>query len=436
MKPRTKLQVEVFRCSRNLIKHDRMMVEFAKKSCLLHVGYATKNRVVCMECGNRFSTELVKRKRAVCPHCSEKLTIKESRNTTLEQVCYVAIAETYTSAIYGEFQVIRNYKVKSTHRANWPAEYSGYEVLQHWYLDSQRREVVARSHYVSYGCDAWNGDMEIRDKNYKQYWETAPRYEILPDKYHPDSKFKLEFTKYGINYRLCGLTFLEALRILPDYPHAETLLKAKQYELLRPFRYNESYKVRRYWPSIKICLRNKYQVKDDRMWFDYLEMLQYFRKDLHNAHYVCPKDLQKAHDKLMNKKREIIRREQEQKDRERALKDEAKFQELKQKFFGLVFKDELLEVKVLESVQAHMEEGDKMHHCVFTSAYHLKADSLILSAMIQDKKIETVEVSLKNMKVVQSRGVNNQPTEHHERIVQLVNRNIRQIKKRKQLEAV
>ena len=25
--------------------------------------------IICMECGERFSAELVKRKRAVCPHC-------------------------------------------------------------------------------------------------------------------------------------------------------------------------------------------------------------------------------------------------------------------------------------------------------------------------------------------------------------------------------
>lgn len=32
------------------------------------------------------------------------------------------------------------------------------------------------------------------------------------------------------------------------------------------------------------------------MWFDYLKLLEHYRKDLHNAHYVCPKNLKKAHD--------------------------------------------------------------------------------------------------------------------------------------------
>mgnify|MGYP000296788918 FL=1 len=51
-----------------------------------------------------------------------------------------------------------------------------------------------------------------------------------------------------------------------------------------------------------------------------------------------------------------------------------------------------------------------MHHCVFTNEYYLKADSLILSATIDGKRIETIEVSLKRMEVVQSRGVCNKNT--------------------------
>ena len=52
-------------------------------------------------------------------------------------------------------------------------------------------------------------------------------------------------------------------------------------------------------------------------------------------------------------------------------------------------------IKVLDSVEAIRQEGEAMHHCVFTNEYYLKADSLILSATIDGKRIETIEVSLK-----------------------------------------
>ena len=64
-----------------------------------------------------------------------------------------------------------------------------------------------------------------------------------------------------------------------------------------------------------------------------------------------------------------------------------------------------------------------MHHCVFSNAYYLKEDSLILSATIEGKRIETIEMSLRTLEVVQSRGVCNKNTEYHEQIVKIVNAN-------------
>ena len=73
-------------------------------------------------------------------------------------------------------------------------------------------------------------------------------------------------------------------------------------------------------------------------------------------------------------------------------------------------------------------EGRAMHHCV--GRYHTKKDSLILSATINGKRIETVEVSLSQMKVVQCRGVCNSNTEYHDRIIKLVEDNAEQIRQR------
>lgn len=46
------------------------------------------------------------------------------------------------------------------------------------------------------------------------------------------------------------------------------------------------------------------------------------------------------------------------------------------------------------------------------------------------QRIETVEVSLSQLKVIQSRGVCNKQTEYHDKIVQLVNDNMPLIQKR------
>ena len=112
------------------------------------------------------------------------------------------------------------------------------------------------------------------------------------------------------------------------------------------------------------------------------------------------------------------------------MEDEKRFHELKSKFFGISFTDGTIQVHVLESVQEHLDEGTAMHHCVFDSAYYLKEKSLILSATIEGRRIETIEVNLDTLKVVQSRGVCNQNTEYHDQIINLVNANRKLIRQR------
>lgn len=86
--------------------------------------------------------------------------------------------------------------------------------------------------------------------------------------------------------------------------------------------------------------------------------------------------------------------------------------------------DDDIEISVLDSLEAYREEGNKMKHCVFQCEYYAKTDSVILSAHDHSgNRIETVEFSLSQGKVVQSRGVCNSNTEYHERIIRLVNEN-------------
>ena len=89
-----------------------------------------------------------------------------------------------------------------------------------------------------------------------------------------------------------------------------------------------------------------------------------------------------------------------------------------------MIKDNDLEITVLKSLEAYQAEGEHLHHCVFQCEYYTKTDSVILSAHDhQGNRIETVEFSLTEGKVVQSRGVCNANTEYHDRIIELVNDN-------------
>ena len=76
----------------------------------------------------------------------------------------------------------------------------------------------------------------------------------------------------------------------------------------------------------------------------------------------------------------------------------------------------------------YIDEGAELHHCLFSNEYYLKENSLILSATIEGKRIETIEVSLDTLQVIQSRGVCNQNSSYQ--IVSLVNANHQLIRQR------
>ena len=180
----------------------------------------------------------------------------------------------------------------------------------------------------------------------------------------------------------------------------------------------------------KVATRNGYDIEDISIWCDYVDMLRRLGKDIHSPKYVCPTDLRAAHDHYQAKSRAMKERENIIKKRKEAIEAEQEYKQLKAKFFGIEFTDGIIRIHVLESVQEHLEEGTAMHHCVFSNEYYLKENSLILSATIEGKRIETIEVNLDTLKVVQSRGVCNKNTEYHDQIVSLVNANRKLIRQR------
>lgn len=461
MKPRNKLHHRIVDLAQYLFPISSQQKEWAYRECLEHRGYATKNRVLCLDCGDTFSPQLVSRKKAVCPHCGTKLQIKESRCTTDTQTNYFAITE-----IVEEFQVVRNFELIAYYKKGKKVRYFLHEILQYWIQPDLKVTMFGLQHNVSGFCDVWCGKMEIREEGRYSYY--GRKYDVYARKYHPDSVIKPEYKKHGINTNLEQITFLEAIKHVPREPRLETLLKAKQFSLLNTHINQSGRSINYYWESIKICLRNKYKVKDAGLWMDYIDFLAYFQKDRRNAKFVCPKDLKKAHDFYMKRKREIMRIEEMKKDYIRLLKHFGEFQkedfkfpknlsreldllvqrekidklekrkkELEQKeleykkfikpFKDILFTNKSIKIIPLLSIEDFKKEGDKLEHCVYTREYFNKRDSLILSARIDDEPIETIEISLENLKIIQARGWDNKPTDHHDVILKTIKKNLPKI---------
>lgn len=206
----------------------------------------------------------------------------------------------------------------------------------------------------------------------------------------------------------------------------ETLWKCKQYSLLMALAYNWSvdYNDADKMAAVKIVLRHGYKVTDGRIWLDMIDMLKRAQKDIRNPKFVCPDDLEKAHDEAMNLCHKYEERQRKIAERKKLLEDRkaAKEYEIARKcFMGLKLTDGTIVIQVLPTVNAVMKEGEAMHHCVFAAGYYKRLDSLLLTAKVNDERAETIEVDLKRYELVQSRGVCNQNSKYHDKIVRLVN---------------
>lgn len=272
--------------------------------------------------------------------------------------------------------------------------------------------------------DSWiySSDLELHN-------ETWVYDQIYADDIYPHIKLIPKLKQHGCKKVLRGINPTRMFVALLMDNRAETLIKMGQTELLRIY-LNSGSKFNTYWPAIRIATRNGYFIKDAILWCDYIDALRELGKDIHNPKFVCPQNLREEHDRYIDKRNRhrIEKRIAEQ--QAKLHESEEAYRQAKAPFFGLSFADEIIHVHVLESVREFFLEGETMHHCVFSNGYYKKDDSLILSATINGKRIETIEVSISQLQIIQCRGACNKETKYHNRIINLVNRNMPLIQKR------
>lgn len=420
MQPKTKFQKKAVEASKKLPSLTPAQEKWAYTKVIESIGQRTKKGVVtCLDCGEVFHN-ITARRHCTCPACRTKLRIEDTRKQKFQQREYA----TYITACDG-LQVIRVFMVNYYAKVGRPLKRFCHEVMQRWIAPDGKYCTFARSRlWCSMYYDQWiySTDLELHGESwvYNRIWT---------DDIYPRMKLIRELKRTGYKGGLYGQNPTDLFRILLTDNRAESLLKIGQESLFRLYLDDKSRRYDDYWPSIRIAVRNGYKIEDAMTWCDYIDALRTLDKDIRNPKYVCPADLSREHDRCIAKLARLARLEADR-NLMSHLKNECAYYKAKARFFGLAFSDGQIAVRVLESVKEIIMEGKVMHHCVATNEYYKKANSLILSATINGKRLETVEVSLSKLQVIQSRGVCNQDTEYHDRIVELVNSNMRLIEKR------
>lgn len=428
MKPKNKLQKQVVEASKTLPKLTKKQIQWGYDHAIQYVGRRTdKGMITCTKCGHSFEGmgELaISLLGCECPNCKSKLIVKTTKKRTFDDSYYMNIITAHKG-----YQVIRTIMFSYKSKIGESTKLSYSEVMQRWIAPDGKHYTFARLRQTmgTYCIDSWifHTPIELRNENCNNKF-CINVYDKIGDmgEIYPRQRLIPELKRAGYKKALYGQRQLDLFRTLLSDSRAETLIKAGYAKLLERIMNMGWKNIDNYWQSIKICIRNGYKIKDAVLWCDYIDLLRLFGKDLHNAIYVCPTNLKAEHDRYVLKRAKA----DAQAEIEKQLEKEAEYREAKARFFGLVFSDGTISIRVLESVAEIIAEGQAMHHCV--AGYHSKADSLILSACIDGKRIETIEVSISQLKVIQSRGVCNKNTKYHNRIIQLVEQNILLIENR------
>lgn len=459
-KPHTKLQQKCLDLANTLPPLTDAQKKWAR-SKMDNLGYYVKrgrggkNSVIwCQECGQTDAVGDIpplaaalgmydnkKEYHHVCSKCGRNLDVKpwsprwDHRHETEHNFNFAIVT------VCQDMQVVRMF--------NWnQSEWMGHDTINHidevfqiWYEPVKGKQVVLSKPYTR----SW---YYFRWHTYKSEWKVKSNmptggysyYDAysLENKYiYPRAKILPILRRNGWSnkmFQMCTSP-ITIWRGLLDDPNVEALAKIGQYGVLDYwFGIGSSRKDKSQWMQmVKICSRHKYIIKDASMWFDYIDLLQYFHKDTHSPHYICPENLKHEHDRLMDKKTRIEKAEELKRQIAQAEKYEKQYKKHRGMFFGICFGNEHIAITVICSVKEMAEEGTMMHHCVYANGYydHTKhPNSLILSAKDKEgHRLETIELNIKTWKVMQSRALQNGKTKFHDEIVKLVEQNIGLFKK-------
>ena len=419
MKPKTKKQKEVAELSSKLPSLSEAAKKWAIDKVVEHYARRTSKLTTCFDCGWQFDEGgLIVDKTSVCPHCGRKVTILYGRYKKHFNEEYFNCITTYKG-----FQVVRIFKIYASYRMYEEPSYCFQEVIQNW-IDNNGIVTRMAVDLTMLGYFS-NSEMSIKpifNNAYEAYGINYPIKRVLPI-----------IKRNGYNGHLYDINPTSFFVSVLKSPHAETLLKAGQYDLLYEYCYGgyQKDKLDNVWSIIKICLRNKYIIKNVGTYLDHLGLLDRMGLDRHNAKYVCPANLEKTHilmiEKQQKKDEERRRIDEEWRSIEKEKRDkeyDKLYKMKKRNYLDIMFHKGKLEIEPLRSVSDFYEEGKAMHHCVYQCGYYIKDDSLILSARLEGQRVETVEVSLSKMEIVQSRGVCNKSSEYHDEIINLVNEHL------------
>ena len=438
MKPRTKLEKEVVWLSSHLLSPSMEQIEDLDKNLFTPKAFYTKKHgYACLECGHRFRVPGYQDLPGyvTCPSCGKHLRPEATRK--LKDVEYKSYMLMQAKEHNGrEYFVQRLFCVTKSFRVGQKADLYLERVAE--FFTTEGHQVCLGIPITQNGSWAFSQPLTIKKPtaNYYGYYGTSyDSYQVFPKYQHIESVPSI-LERNGFRWDFENRVPQQFVKRLMCEPEFEKLYKMGGIELA-------NYAEEKILSQYKIANRHHYRIADKSIWVDTIRLLRKLGMDDRNPKHICPDDLHRWHNQLLSRwnrieerarqarlrEQERIRAEEELKrlEREKSICEE--YVNRIARFLQLQIQDELINISPIPTVDAVREEGNAMHHCVFAMGYYKKDNVLLLSARdCFGNRVETIEVNLDTYKVAQSRGKYNSNTEHHDRILSLMEQGMSQIR--------
>ena len=383
--PRTKFEREVVTSLSKKVRPlpDRLMHKMYLQMCCHVARKYVSGRTRCLVCGNDFQMNRL-HKTVVCPHCKSKLKVTDDKKQKYEDMEYY----THFESIKDDIQTVRIFQVFIYQHTIRKPTYNFMEVARFWFsergfaIESRKLKPFELCYF-----DVFRSDEPIALSSLK--WNIDRIIELIKQRNQP---INMSDVCKSIRMRLPDTSLISKIgwrKLFPDIfiPGVETLLKmGMKGEIL----YEElgAAFIKKNWPSIKIALRHGFAFDDPSLWMDTIELMKKFKMDIRNPQLIATPRFREIHDNL----------------------------------------DKRIKRTEAERIFLFVVHGQKQHICVATMEYYKKKDSLILSATHDDLILATIEVSLKDYKIIQCRGRHNKVPEYNDYIQEIIMRNMNKIR--------
>lgn len=428
MKPANKYERHIDELAATLPPLTSAQHRYAEEHCHDHYAVRRKGMYYCLDCGASWpapkKATLAEEAPAKikCPSCGHVLTTEKTRKQSWYQESSFQVITTA-----GECQVVRSYETSKFFSLGEAAKFHINEVVQVFINPDRRRADVVRARPLNYSFGSYSfsytRDLSIKGRNpYGSYGDNSYAYYFTAQAVYPHRKVLPVLKRNGYSKAVYDLSTYGPIRGLLFNPKYETLVKAGRIDMLRVMSDTD---INDYWSQIKIANRHNYFPCDVKIWKDTLSMADQLHLDVYSPKYVCPDNLMQLHDQLARTHREKMEREEaarrarnEREEAARAKSENEQYEREHGMLLAVMIHENDLTITPLKNKLEFIDEGKAMHHCVAT--YWGRKDCLILSVRSGEKRLATVELSMKDFSVKQCRANSNQVPERYNEILSIL----------------